>query len=162
MLLWRGAAPPLPVIGSTPDDTLLAVLDPLLAPSDTGAVADGRIPSLGRQMRPRRLQRSLARSAQNKPHVCRANPEPVFGPRRLTRKGHHVDRVLGRILGPILGQRRYTTGEGPLGGQSSQDDAPDVSPREMANRTGKASGPCCSLQSAPMAGAFFTRYDALS
>ena len=57
MLLCRGAAPPLPVIGSTPDDTLLAVLDPLLAPSDTGAVADGHIPSLGRQMRPRRLQR---------------------------------------------------------------------------------------------------------
>jgi len=43
--------------GSTPDDTLLAVLDPLLAPSDTGAVADGRKPSLGRQMPDRRLQR---------------------------------------------------------------------------------------------------------
>ena len=112
------------------------------------------------------FRESLARFGADRPHhqlhVCRANPEPVFGPRRLTRKGHHVDRVLGRILGPILGQRRYTTREGPLGGQSSQDDAPDVSPREMANRTGKASGPCCSLQSAPMAGAFFTRYDALS
>jgi hypothetical protein len=48
---------PLPVIGSTPDDTLLAALDPLLARFDTGAVADGHIPSLGRQMRPRRLQR---------------------------------------------------------------------------------------------------------
>ena len=57
MLLCLGAAPPLPVIGSTPDDTLLAVLDPLLAPSDTGAVADGRIPRLGRQMPDRRLQR---------------------------------------------------------------------------------------------------------
>jgi hypothetical protein len=48
------------------------------------------------------------------PQVCRANPEPVFGPRWLTRKGHHVE-VLGRILGPLLGQRRHTTGEGPLG-----------------------------------------------
>ena len=41
-------------------------------------------------------------------------------------------------LGPILRQRRHTTGEGPLGGQSSQDDAPDTSPEGMANRTGKA------------------------
>jgi hypothetical protein len=83
VLLWRGAAPPLPVIGSTPDDTLLAVLDPLLAPSDIGAVADGRIPSLGRQMRPRRLQKSLARSAQIGPLTSLTS----------------VGRILSRFLG---------------------------------------------------------------
>ena len=55
---------PLPVIGSTPDDSLLAVLDFLLAQSDTGAVADGRIPSLGRQMRPRRFRIRWRVSAQ--------------------------------------------------------------------------------------------------
>ena len=92
MLLCRGAAPPLPVIGSTPDDALLAVLDPLLAPSDTGAVADGRIPSLGRQMRSRRLQRLAG----------------AFRADRLPTSLASVGQILTRPLGPAApcGARR--------------------------------------------------------
>jgi hypothetical protein len=64
VLLCRGAAPPLPVIGSTPDDTLLAVLDPLLAPSDTGAVADGATKPWSQVPR-KRLLRVAGESSQS-------------------------------------------------------------------------------------------------
>jgi hypothetical protein len=82
VLLCRGAAPPLPVIGSTPDDTLLAVLDPLLAPSDTGAVADGATKPWSQVPRKRLLRVAGAFRADRlppQPRVSRANPDPSFG-----------------------------------------------------------------------------------
>jgi hypothetical protein len=56
-------APP-PVIGSTLEDTLLAALDSLIAQSNTGAVADGHIASLGRQCAADGFRESLARFAR--------------------------------------------------------------------------------------------------
>ena len=128
MLLCRGAAPPLPVIGSTPDDTLLAVLDPLLAPSDTGAVADGRIPSLGRQMPDRRLQRVAgafrADRPPHQPHVCRANPEPVFGPmQRLRGSGITSGCHFEGIPLPLRAERELDQGEEPRRAGQSRAEA---------------------------------------
>jgi hypothetical protein len=66
----------------TPDDTLLAVLDPLLAPSDTGAVADGATKPWSQVPR-KRLLRVAGESSQSdrpkRPPFARANPEPVSG-----------------------------------------------------------------------------------
>src|SRR6478752_2123348 len=87
------------------------------------------------------------RGRPNQPPVHRANPEPVFGPRRLTRKRHHLDRVLGRGLGATRV------------GWSNQDDTPDATPKEMADA--RARPPVISTRhsSRPMAGALWTSYD---
>ena len=63
-------------------------------------------------------------------------------------------------LGRLAGQRE----DGQLAfDRSRQNDASDASPKGMADLTSKANSPWRSyLQFGPMAGAFFTRYDALS
>jgi hypothetical protein len=72
----------------------------------SGPVANGRIPSLGRQRRaPDGFRESLVRfrvDRSTKPRVSRANPEPVFGPRGRLR-GIPLSRLRARL--PTVGRR---------------------------------------------------------
>ena len=106
---------PLPVIGSTPDDTLLAALDSLLAQSDAWAVAEGRLgmPRLDR-------------------HMPRNGPQRIAG-RVFARPPSPSLAGLERILEPILADWRHTRATGHSAGRSSDDYTLDTSPEEMAD-----------------------------
>jgi hypothetical protein len=110
----------LPVIGSTPDDTLPAVLDSLLARYDTGAVADGHIPSLGRQMRPRRLQRAAGAFPGGQAPTSLTSVGRIltrfWAKGALARKRQHLGPSLRRNPLPVIEARSTNsraTGHGP-------------------------------------------------
>jgi hypothetical protein len=104
-----------PFIGSTPDDTLLAALDSLLAQSDAWAVADGRVGCRG-----------LAATC---PAIGRRESEV----RVFARQSEPSLAGLERILGPILAGRRRTRARGHSAGRSSDDYTLGTSSEEMAD-----------------------------
>jgi hypothetical protein len=111
--------------------------------SNAGPVADGRIPNVCRQIRPKRPERVAGAFS------CGTNPRaPSFG-------------LLARILVKPRHARAIATSEVPSTGQSSREDTPDMSPKEMADRTGTARRYAALVTAVgPVAGALWTSYDA--
>jgi len=105
---------PLTVIGSTPDDTLLAALDSLL-PSPIPA----RSPKAALECLAWR-SRALQWAAENRWCEFSRDRSPSLA-------------GLERILGPILAAWRHTRATGHSAGRSSDDYTLDALPEEMAD-----------------------------
>ena len=106
---------PLPVIGSTPDDTCSQLSTPHL-PSPM----PGRSPT-------------AALGCRGLAATCPAIGRRESLVRVFARQPNLASRALERILGPILADWRHTRATGHSAGRSSDDYTLDTSPEEMAD-----------------------------
>jgi hypothetical protein len=123
---------------------------PLPPQSNAGPVADGRIPSLGRQMRGRRLQRVAGAFRADRPHTSLMSVGRILS--RFLGQGGACEEATSRRLSSRANPRGRSWASGGIrrakghsAGQSSQDNALDTSPKGMANRTSKANQPLALL-----------------